>query len=187
MLLVRWKFENPFEIMWFCLRNGFQISRIFYYCMWSICKKKVKRLWRYLISRLQSPSKTEVYCLCHSSSLIHIYNSNKSRFEQSNWNPNTVDSSRPFFLGPISLWILTFWFFLLNFISNWYLKIEHYSKLIDFLWSTYTNYSIQYCKANFTFSFPAPDPPASSCPIDLFCLNGGKCLYYEMIGELVCR
>jgi len=33
----------------------------------------------------------------------------------------------------------------------------------------------------------APDPPASSCPIDSFCLNGGKCLYYEMIGELVCR
>lgn len=33
----------------------------------------------------------------------------------------------------------------------------------------------------------APDPPASSCPIQSFCLNGGKCLYYEMIGELVCR
>jgi len=33
----------------------------------------------------------------------------------------------------------------------------------------------------------APDPPASSCPIESFCLNGGKCLYYEMIGELVCR
>jgi len=33
----------------------------------------------------------------------------------------------------------------------------------------------------------APDPPASNCPIDSFCLNGGKCLFYEMIGELVCR
>jgi hypothetical protein len=33
----------------------------------------------------------------------------------------------------------------------------------------------------------APDPPASMCPIQSFCLNGGKCLYYEMIGELVCR
>ena len=33
----------------------------------------------------------------------------------------------------------------------------------------------------------APDPPASACPIDSFCLNGGKCSYYELIGELVCR
>lgn len=33
----------------------------------------------------------------------------------------------------------------------------------------------------------APDPPASTCPIEQFCLNGGKCLYYPMIGEHVCR
>ena len=36
--------------------------------------------------------------------------------------------------------------------------------------------------------FPAPDvAPASKCPIESFCLNGGECSYYEMIGELVCR
>ncbi len=33
----------------------------------------------------------------------------------------------------------------------------------------------------------APDPSASNCPIESFCLNGGTCLYYEVIGELVCR
>ena len=37
-------------------------------------------------------------------------------------------------------------------------------------------------------SILAPDvAPASKCPIDSFCLNGGECSYYEMIGELVCR
>lgn len=36
--------------------------------------------------------------------------------------------------------------------------------------------------------FSAPDfAPASKCPIESFCLNGGECSYYEMIGELVCR
>ena len=36
--------------------------------------------------------------------------------------------------------------------------------------------------------FAAPDvAPASKCPIESFCLNGGECSYYEMIGELVCR
>ena len=33
----------------------------------------------------------------------------------------------------------------------------------------------------------APDPSVTDCPIDSFCLNGGTCLYYEFIGELVCR
>ena len=28
---------------------------------------------------------------------------------------------------------------------------------------------------------------ASSCPIHSYCLNGGSCLYYHSIGELVCR
>jgi len=28
---------------------------------------------------------------------------------------------------------------------------------------------------------------ASSCPIHSYCLNGGSCLYYQSIGELVCR
>jgi len=28
---------------------------------------------------------------------------------------------------------------------------------------------------------------ASSCPISSYCLNGGSCLYYQSIGELVCR
>ena len=37
------------------------------------------------------------------------------------------------------------------------------------------------------FLILAPDPPASTCPIEQFCLNGGKCLYYPMIGEHVCR
>ena len=40
----------------------------------------------------------------------------------------------------------------------------------------------------FHYSILAPDvAPASKCPIDSFCLNGGECSYYEMIGELVCR
>ena len=28
---------------------------------------------------------------------------------------------------------------------------------------------------------------ASACPIHSYCLNGGSCLYYQSIGELVCR
>lgn len=35
--------------------------------------------------------------------------------------------------------------------------------------------------------YSAPDPSVTNCPIDSFCLNGGTCLFYEFIGELVCR
>lgn len=38
-----------------------------------------------------------------------------------------------------------------------------------------------------TIRHAAPYPSASECPIESFCLNGGTCQYYQMIGELVCR
>ena len=38
------------------------------------------------------------------------------------------------------------------------------------------------------YLFSAPqNHQASSCPIHSYCLNGGSCLYYQSIGELVCR
>jgi hypothetical protein len=35
-----------------------------------------------------------------------------------------------------------------------------------------------------TTLWPLVDTP---CPINSYCLNGGTCLYYEAVGELVCE
>ena len=34
---------------------------------------------------------------------------------------------------------------------------------------------------------PTSTHQPSECPIHSYCLNGGSCLYYHSIGELVCR
>ena len=35
--------------------------------------------------------------------------------------------------------------------------------------------------------YSAPKVAPSKCPIDSFCMHGGLCLFYELLGELVCK